>query len=280
MGMITVTDFIDILVFAHSASSNSTFVDDFGEKTCAQWNYIKQRRMKRSKGDDGRLVDEDDLSQELNANHDFKSNEMLLKQPSDIFSIGSEESILKGIQLLHQYKVHRLPIVQKEPETNILCIVNHQRILRFLMSKMKGSFSHILASASIEDLEIGTFGSDCITISPKTKIFDTLMLLKRYNVPAIPIVDENRRYVDAYSRSDVRYLAMDKMYDKLSELSVEDALSNYHSSRVIPTCLLTEKIETVFQRLLNTRKHACVVVDTDNVVQGIVSLSEIFSRFC
>lgn len=192
-----------------------------------------------------------------------------------IFSVSPDDSVLNAISVLNERNIHRLPIILKDPDNTVLCIINHQRILRFLLSKMQAKHSALMKKETIGDLKIGTYGPACPTANRSTKLIDILKLLKTHRVPAIVIVDEAGKYLDAYSRSDVRFLALDKSYDRL-DITVEEALADHHSSRVIPTVRAEESLDIVFKRLLGTRKHATVLIDENDKVLGIISLSDIF----
>ena len=68
---------------------------------------------------------------------------------------------------------------------------------------------------------------------------------------------------------------MDQTYDRL-EVPVEEALADHKASRVIPSIRIEESVESMFKKLLSTRKHACIVVDAEEKAKGIISLSDIF----
>lgn len=53
-----------------------------------------------------------------------------------LFHISPEQSLFDGLKVLHRYRIHRLPIMQKARENTVLCIVGQQRMLRFLLTKV------------------------------------------------------------------------------------------------------------------------------------------------
>jgi len=60
------------------------------------------------------------------------SDELHQERPQELISIGPDMSLYFAIQTLINNKIHRLPVI--DPATgNVLYIVTHKRILRFLL---------------------------------------------------------------------------------------------------------------------------------------------------
>jgi hypothetical protein len=72
-------------------------------------------------------------------------------------------------------------------------------------------------------------------------------------------------------------LAAEKTYTNL-DISVTDALE-YRRNRFdgVASCQKTETLGTIMERIVNKEVHRLVVVDSDNRVQGVVSLSDILT---
>jgi CBS domain-containing protein len=48
-----------------------------------------------------------------------------------------EDTVIKALQIMHEKKIHRIPVLLKQDnESTVLGILNHQRILRYLVSKV------------------------------------------------------------------------------------------------------------------------------------------------
>lgn len=147
-----------------------------------------------------------------------------------LLSISPKQTILEGIELMKSRNIHRLPIVRQANENSVLCIANHQRILRFLLAKMQEKHPDLLTSTTLGDLGVGDFQADNL-VNLSTKIIDVLRILKKTRVPCIAIVDDDGYFVDAFTRSDVRFIAMENLYDKV-EMSATEALD----SHIVGTC--------------------------------------------
>ena len=98
-GMVTVTDFIDVILY-FCKESKEMFAQALEKETCQSWA-------------------------------DRKPNKKLF------IALDPEDTVIKALQIMHEKKIHRMPVILKqENESTVLGIVNHQRILRYLVSKV------------------------------------------------------------------------------------------------------------------------------------------------
>lgn len=117
VGMLTITDFIRILQKYYSATSSC--MEELEEHKLDTWRsnrfYTK------------RCVDEEYLILKRHI-----SDELHEERPQELISIGPDMSLYFAIQTLINNRIHRLPVI--DPITgNVLYIVTHKRILRFLL---------------------------------------------------------------------------------------------------------------------------------------------------
>uniref|UniRef100_A0A8C2Z5M8 5'-AMP-activated protein kinase subunit gamma-1 n=1 Tax=Cyclopterus lumpus TaxID=8103 RepID=A0A8C2Z5M8_CYCLU len=197
-----------------------------------------------------------------------------------LVSISPNASLYDAVSSLLKNKIHRLPVI--DPLTgNTLYILTHKRILKFLklfvniysptISEMpKPSF----LKQTIEDLNIGTFHNIAV-VRTDTPLYTALGIFVEQRVSALPVVDDKGRVVDIYSKFDVINLAAEKTYNNL-DLTVTKALQ--HRSQYfegVLTCHRHETLEAIINRLVDAEVHRLVVVDEQEVVKGIVSLSDI-----
>lgn len=73
-----------------------------------------------------------------------------------------------------------------------------------------------------KELGIGTWGH-LWKISYETPVIEALRLFLVQRISALPIVDENQKVVDVYSKFDVIYLAAGRAYNDL-DITVKQAL--------------------------------------------------------
>lgn len=151
-------------------------------------------------------------------------------QVHPLVSIGPDASLYEAIKTLIQNRIHRLPVI--DPDTgNVLYILTHKRILRFLflyVSWRVGSLSGRDADAqrasspqkitivlqihelpkptftnkTLRELRIGTF-ENIETATEETSIILALKKFVERRVSALPIVDSEGKLVNIYSKFDV-----------------------------------------------------------------------------
>jgi 5'-AMP-activated protein kinase regulatory gamma subunit len=110
-------------------------------------------------------------------------------------------SLFDAIKTLIQEKVHRLPVI--DPETgNVLYILTHKRILKFLFLYYYDlPLPHNL-DKPIRDLSLGTF-DNIATATMNTPLIDALHAFNERRVSALPVIDETGKVIDVYAKFDV-----------------------------------------------------------------------------
>ncbi|XP_061082438.1 5'-AMP-activated protein kinase subunit gamma-1-like isoform X3 [Conger conger] len=190
-----------------------------------------------------------------------------------LVSITPESSLFDAIYSLLKNKIHRLPVI--DPESgNVLHILTHKRILKFL---------HIFGSMipkprflqkRIEELEIGTF-KEIATVLETATVYDALTMFVERRVSALPVVTKEGKVIALYSRFDVINLAAQKNYNHLNMTMQEAVQGRACCVEGVLKCYPYETLETIIDRIAKAEVHRLVLVDKDNVVKGIVSLSDL-----
>ncbi|KAI1891170.1 hypothetical protein AGOR_G00162180 [Albula goreensis] len=172
------------------------------------------------------------------------------------------------------------PLVSISPNASLydavkhLYILTHKRILKFLKLFISEMPKPAFLGQTLEELGIGTFHKIAVVRSD-TPLYTALGIFVDQRVSALPVVDDNGRVVDIYSKFDVINLAAEKTYNNL-DVTVTKALQ--HRSQYfegVLTCHRHETLEAIINRLVEAEVHRLVVVDEQEVVKGIVSLSDI-----
>ncbi|XP_040035601.2 5'-AMP-activated protein kinase subunit gamma-1 isoform X2 [Gasterosteus aculeatus] len=198
-----------------------------------------------------------------------------------LISISPEASLFDAVYSLLKYKIHRLPVI--DPESgNVLHILTHKRILKFLHIFWRKIPKPAFMRRQIQELGIGTF-KNIATVQQTATLYDALAIFVERRVSALPVVDEqdtpiivfSGKVVSLYSRFDVINLAAQKSYNNL-DVPMRDAVHG-RSCFVegVIKCYPYETLETIVDRIVHAEVHRLVLVDRANVVKGIVSLSDL-----
>ncbi|XP_057292903.1 5'-AMP-activated protein kinase subunit gamma-1-like isoform X2 [Hydractinia symbiolongicarpus] len=190
-----------------------------------------------------------------------------------LIRISPKESIFTAVQTLVKNRIHRLPVI--DPKTgNSLYILTHKKILRYIFNHIDDLAMPDFMGSSLEELRIGTY-SKIATIHPWTTVIEALRIFADKGVSALPIVDDHHKCVDIYSKFDVINLAAERTYNNLDG-SVQDALSHRQEGfEGVHKCQPTESLYVIIDRIANAKVHRLVVVNKEDRVLGIVSLSDI-----
>jgi len=189
-----------------------------------------------------------------------------------LVNVGPEDSLWNSVVLLKQHKIHRLPVITKGGA--LLHIITHSHLLAYMCSFLSFETTEFF-NHSLDTLSIGTY-SNVITAKSTDTVYHVIELFSQHGVSAVPIVDEDGSVVDVYSRYDVVYLVREGDY--ALNCTIEDALKTRPKSTVF-TCTRYETLGRVVRHLSKSRIHRLVIVDEQNHVEGVVSISDIFSFF-
>uniref|UniRef100_A0A3Q2CN63 5'-AMP-activated protein kinase subunit gamma-1-like n=1 Tax=Cyprinodon variegatus TaxID=28743 RepID=A0A3Q2CN63_CYPVA len=223
-----------------------------------------------------------------------------------LISIKPESSLFDAIYSLLKNKIHRLPVI--DPTSgNVLHILTHKRILKFL--HIFGSMipKPRFLQKQINEVPIGTF-RQIATVQESASVYEALAIFVERRVSALPVVNEQGKVVALYSRFDVivslpnlyklnylfiviffyifincffiffyffKNLAAQKNYNNLNMTMKEAIASRSCWVEGVLKCYPHETLETIIDRIAKAEVHRLVLVDREDVVRGIVSLSDI-----
>ncbi|XP_068165362.1 5'-AMP-activated protein kinase subunit gamma-1 isoform X2 [Antennarius striatus] len=190
-----------------------------------------------------------------------------------LISISPEASLFDAIYSLLKYKIHRLPVI--DPVSgNVLHILTHKRILKFLHIFWKKIPKPSFIGKQIQELGIGTF-RNIATVQQTATLYDALSIFVERRVSALPVLDEKGKVVSLYSRFDVINLAAQKTYNNLDVTMQEAIRRRVCFVEGVIKCYPDETLETIIDRIVKAEVHRLVLVDRTNIVKGIVSLSDL-----
>nr|ANT47201.1 5'-AMP-activated protein kinase subunit gamma-2 [Dastarcus helophoroides] len=234
VGMLTITDFIKILRMYYRSASVT--MEELEEHKLETWRHV-------------------------------------LEDQKSLIYIGPDASLYDAIRTLIHNRIHRLPVI--DPETgNVLYILTHKRILRFLFLYINELPKPSYMNKTLREVKIGSY-DDIETATEDTSIILALKKFVERRVSALPIVDSEGRLTDIYAKFDVINLAAEKTYNDL-DVSLKKA--NEHRNEWfegVHKCKLDETLYTIMEKIVRAEVHRLVVVDDDDKVIGIISLSDL-----
>jgi len=192
-----------------------------------------------------------------------------------LIAIDPDASLFEAIQMLLDNKVHRLPVI--DPVTgNALYILTHKRILRFLYLYIYDLPSPQFMQRSIEELNIGSY-NNVATATVDTPLYIALNTFLDRRISALPVLDKSGKLVDIYAKFDTINLAAEKTYNNL-DITIGEAMKHRRDGfEGVRTCKKTESLASVMERIVRAEVHRLVIVNEEDEVHGVVSLSDILS---
>ncbi|KAK6027359.1 CBS domain protein [Ostertagia ostertagi] len=238
IGMLTITDFIKILIKHYESGNNDEKMRALEEEQISHWR------------------------------EQFEADGI-----PPLVTIDPNESLYRAVQVLCESKVHRLPVMDKNTG-NISYIITHKRLIKFLSLYLHDLPRPEFMDSTPKELGIGSWG-DIVTIHVDTPLHDALDIFLRNRVSALPLVDEKGRVVDIYAKFDVISLAAEKSYNRL-DCTVQEALKNRSEwFEGVQCCRETDSLFVVVEAIVRAEVHRLIVTDADKKVVGIISLSDI-----
>lgn len=201
---------------------------------------------------------------------------VLKDEARPLISIRPDESLYVAIRSLIHHKIHRLPVI--DPATgNVLYIVTHKRILKFLYLYINELPKPSILHKPLKEMDIGTY-DNIETAREDTLIIQALNKFVERRISALPIVDADGKLVDIYAKFDVINLAAEGTYSNL-DVTLRKA-NEYRNEwfEQVHRCTLQETLGTIMERIVRAEVHRLVVVDEKDRVMGIISLSDILKE--
>jgi len=259
VGILTVTDFIDVLRYYRETGSDVLALASQILSTVLKKN--PPRRYASANGED---TGED--------------------QHSSFLSVDVDANLDRACHLLHDQTMDFLPVMLPS-DMRVLATVTYTCILEHLVSNFREQ--RRLFDDTIYDLGIGTYGEDVVVAYPHQTLHEVLHTLHLHGLSAVPVIDENTKKIrGVYSRSDITFLT------KASD--AEDAVSNLNltlevlmaqqrtdvtTPDALHTCSTRHTLQFVFEYFAQWKFNRLICVDEDERVVGVVSARDLVGYF-
>jgi len=172
-------------------------------------------------------------------------------------------------------RARRIPLVDVDDETGremVVSVITQYRILKFIA--VNNEKYTMLLKKPVREIGLGTY-TDLVTASMSNSVLDVIHLMVKHNISAVPIIDSEGKVLNVFEAVDVIPCIRDGLYEELTA-SVGDALSlRPEDFPGIYTCSEDDRLDAIFDTIRKSRVHRLIVVDDDNHLRGIISLSDI-----
>ncbi|KAL9190974.1 hypothetical protein ACHAXT_000680 [Thalassiosira profunda] len=269
VGILTVTDFIDVLRYYRETSSDvlalaSRSIADILADEGILSTVLKKNPPRRFASANGEGTGAD--------------------QHSSFLSVDADANLDRACHLLHDQTMDFLPVMLPS-DMRVLATITYTCVLEFLVSNFREQ--RRLFDDTIYDLGIGTYGEDVVVAYPHQTLHEVLHTLHLHGLSAVPVIDENTKKIrGVYSRSDITFLT------KASD--AEDAVSNLNltldvlmaqqrtdvtTPDALHTCSTRHTLQYVFEYFAQWKFNRLICVDEEERVVGVVSARDLVAYF-
>ncbi|CAB3400197.1 unnamed protein product [Caenorhabditis bovis] len=198
-------------------------------------------------------------------------------QLKPFIKIGLKESIFHAVELLAQYRIHRLPVMD-EDTGDCAYILTHRRILHYIWKHLALLPKPSFLNEKITKLSMGSW-QNLIYATEETPLIDCLDMLINNQISGIPIVEaDTLKVVEVYTRFDAASAAflnhIDLSVPVMQSIAERDKICGIRRDGVV-TAHYSSTFWQLIECFINKNVHRIFLVDSNNVLKGIISLSDV-----
>ncbi|MCJ1474849.1 AMP-activated serine/threonine-protein kinase regulatory subunit [Lambiella insularis] len=194
--------------------------------------------------------------------------------PIETVSIHPLRPLYDACRRMLESRARRIPLVDIDDETRramVVSVVTQYRILKFVAVNVVETQ---LLRKPLRHLNLGTY-KNLETARMETPVLEVIQQLVHQNISSVPILNSDGVVVNVFEAVDVITLIKGDFYAELS-LNVGEALQKRSDEFPgIYTCSIDDRLDTIFDTIRKSRVHRFVVIDDQNRLVGMLTLSDI-----
>jgi CBS domain-containing protein len=270
VGLMTITDFVDILRHYH---------DEHG-RTGAAIEVLASRSIAQVLNDADAGAHFKHATEALGGSDMFRPpiTQSQASNYGGLVAVDANGSLYDACDMMRVNKRRFLPIVAPR-DCGVLAIVTHVEILEYFVATFREE--RRLFDQPIGELGIGTF-EDVVSVGGTTPLREVLEILCKRDLSSVPVVDKAGRITALYGRADITFLAIatdaDSVVVNLGS-SVADVLRQRRSEEPLYTCSQHATLQFVFELFADIKFRRLVCLDDDRRPVGIISVRDLLCYF-
>ncbi|KAH7042027.1 hypothetical protein B0J12DRAFT_675456 [Macrophomina phaseolina] len=194
--------------------------------------------------------------------------------PIETVSIHPEKPLYEACRRMLESRARRIPLVDIDDETQrhmVVSVVTQYRILKFIAVNVKETEN---LKKPLKEINVGSY-ENLATASMDTPVMDVIHMLVRKSISSVPILDRDGVIINVFEAVDVITLIKGGVYDDLNLTVGEALLKRNDDFAGIYTCSMHDRLDTIFDTVRKSRVHRLVVIDENNRLKGVLTLSDI-----
>lgn len=190
-------------------------------------------------------------------------------------SVNPTTPLFEAITRMLETRARRIPLVDVDDETGkewVVSVITQYRILKFIA--VNNEHNTVMFKKTVRELNLGAY-TNLATTRMSNSVLDVIHQLVERNISCVPVVDNENRLLNVFEAVDIIPCIKGGAYEELNG-SVGDALCKRpDDSPGIYTCSEHDRLGAVFDAIRKSRVHRLIMVDDDNKLKGVLSLSDI-----
>ncbi|PTB42629.1 hypothetical protein M441DRAFT_137380 [Trichoderma asperellum CBS 433.97] len=195
--------------------------------------------------------------------------------PIESVSVHPSRPLYEALRRMLKTRARRIPLVDVDDETGretVVSVITQYRILKFIA--VNNEHNTILLKKTLRELHLGTY-TDIAVARMASTVLEVIDLMVNRNISCVPIVDSENRVLNAFEAVDVIPCIKGGAYDDLNGTVGEALCKRPEDNPGIFTCSEDDRLDSIFDTIRKSRVHRLIVVDDENKLKGVISLSDI-----
>ncbi|KAL7785273.1 nuclear protein SNF4 [Trichoderma ceciliae] len=195
--------------------------------------------------------------------------------PIESVSVHPSRPLYEALRRMLKTRARRIPLVDVDDETGretVISVITQYRILKFIA--VNNEHNTILLKKTLREIQMGTY-TDMAVARMGTTVLEVINLMVNRNISCVPIVDSQNRVLNAFEAVDVIPSIKGGAYDDLNGTVGEALCKRPEDNPGIFTCSQDDRLDSIFDTIRKSRVHRLIVVDDENKLKGVISLSDI-----
>lgn len=195
--------------------------------------------------------------------------------PLETVSCHPMRPLYEACRKMLKTRARRIPLVDRDDETGrdtVVSVITQYRILKFIA--VNNEHNTVLLKKPVRDIGLGTY-KNLATARMNSTVLEAVHMMVANNISCIPIVDEDNRLLNAFEAVDIIPCIRGGVYEDLSSTLGEALCKRSDDSPGIYICTEDDRLDAIFDTIRKSRVHRLVVVDDENRLKGVISLSDV-----
>ncbi|KAL6806966.1 nuclear protein SNF4 [Trichoderma sp. SZMC 28013] len=195
--------------------------------------------------------------------------------PIESVSVHPSRPLYEALRRMLKTRARRIPLVDVDEETGretVISVITQYRILKFIA--VNNEHNTILLKKTLREIQLGTY-TDLLVARMGTTVLEVINLMVNGNISCVPIVDSENRVLNAFEAVDIIPCIKGGAYDELNGSVGEALCKRPEDNPGIFTCSQDDRLDSIFDTIRKSRVHRLIVVDDENKLKGVISLSDI-----